>query len=369
MSASSLRVLITNLVLWPPSGTALYVRDLALELQRQGHRPAVFSSTRGSIADGLRAAGIPVSDSLSRLDEPDIIHGHHHAPTLIALKQWPSIPAISICHSHQFPQDRSPAHPNIRRRFGVSRVCVQRLVEEGAPMDAVALLPNFVDVNRFSPRAPLPDRPRRALLFSNYATEESHLPAVREACVQTGLELEVVGAGVGKVDAEPERKLGQYDIVFAKAKAAIEAMSVGTAVVLCDYAGVGPMVTAAHFDWLRERNFGFEVLRDPLSPEPLVREIARYDAQDAARVRDLVRSRASLDGTAAVLVAIYREVLEEHRRVARPSRRTWPTESSWRGRLYLRLFWAWASVPARLREMIRKLPGWRMLVGGLRRLG
>ena len=34
-----LRVLITNINLWPPSGTAVYTRDLALELRRQGISP------------------------------------------------------------------------------------------------------------------------------------------------------------------------------------------------------------------------------------------------------------------------------------------------------------------------------------------
>ena len=51
--------------------------------------------------------------------------------------------------------------------------------------------------------------------------------------------------------AQPERVLGRYDIVFAKAKAAMEAMAVGAAVVLCDFGGVGPMVTWADFDRLR----------------------------------------------------------------------------------------------------------------------
>ena len=31
-----LNVLITNIELWPPSGTVLYVRDLALELRAPG---------------------------------------------------------------------------------------------------------------------------------------------------------------------------------------------------------------------------------------------------------------------------------------------------------------------------------------------
>ena len=40
--------------------------------------------------------------------------------------------------------------------------------------------------------------------------------------------------------ARPEEALGSYDIVFAKARAAAEAVATGTAVVLCDVAGAGP---------------------------------------------------------------------------------------------------------------------------------
>jgi hypothetical protein len=195
-----LRVLITNIELWPPSGTVLYVRDLALELQRQGHTPVVFSSAAGGVAEELRAAGIAVTDRLSRLREtPDIIHGHHHAPTLAALHRWPTVPAIHVCHDHISPNDRTPIHPNIRRHFGVSRVCVQRLVGDRVPESRAGLLLNFVDLERFPPRTALPERPRRALVFSNYAHAGSHLPVVIEACRQAGLELDVAGAGVGRL--------------------------------------------------------------------------------------------------------------------------------------------------------------------------
>lgn len=365
-----LRVLITNIELWPPSGTVLYTRDLALELQRQGHTPVVFSSTAGGVAAELRDAGIEATDRLNRLREtPDIIHGHQHAPTLVALRRWPTVPAIHVCHDHTSPNDRTPIHPNILRHFGVSRVCVQRLVGDGVPESRADLLLNFVDLARFSPRTSLPERPRRALVFSNYAHEGSHLPAVIEACRQAGLELDVAGAGVGRIVTEPERLLGQYDIVFAKGKAAMEAMAVGAAVLLCDFSGVGPMVTSARFDELRPLNFGFEALRDPLRPEPLLREIARYDPEDAARVRDLLRSRAGLATAVESLVAIYHEAIADHRtgrslpNAPRPDRL-----GDIRDSLFLRLYWSWISVPPRHREKLKRLPGAQVIKRGLRRL-
>ena len=364
-----LRVLITNIQLWPPSGTVLYVRDLALELQRQGHTPMVFSSTGGSIAEELRDAGVAVTDRLSRLREtPDIIHGHHYAPTLVALRRWPGVPAIFVCHDHASWIDRTPIHPNIRRHFGVSRVCVGRLIDDGVPRDHTDLLLNFVDTERFSPRAPLPERPGRALVFSNYAHEGSQLPAIVEACRQAGIELNVAGAGVGRIVTEPERLLGQCDIVFAKAKAAMEAMAVGTAVVLCDFSGVGPMVTSTLFDELRPLNFGFETLHDPLLPEPLLRQMARYDPEDAARVRDLIRSHAGLVAAVQSLVSIYHAAIAEHKHDRSRTNSRRPQRWAIRETVFLRLYWRWSSVTPTLREKLKRLPGAQVIKRGLWRL-
>jgi glycosyltransferase involved in cell wall biosynthesis len=351
-----LRVAITNLELWPPSGTALYVRDLALELRRQGHEPVVISSTAGPIAEELRDHGVTVSNSFARsLAQPDVIHGHHRVPTLLALRRWPTVPAIHICHDHLLPADATPLHPNIRRHFGVSRRCVQRLLDEAALPECVGLLPNFVDTARFVPRQALPQRPRRALILSNYASDRTHVPAVAVACQQAGIALDVVGAGVGRIDSAPERLLPDYDLVFAKGKAALEAMAVGAAVVLCDFSGVGPMVTAADFDRLRELNFGFEALRDPLHPDSVAREIARYDARDAAMVRDLVHERAGLVGAVETLIGVYEMISAAGvpagatvGRAANVGRREATS---------LLLHWRLHSIPIRWSQRIRRVPG------------
>lgn len=365
-----MRILITNITLWPPSGTVLYVRDLALELKRQGHAPAVFSSTRGAVVKELRDAGITVTDRVHRLEQPDVIHSHHLAPSSIALRRWPRVPAIYVCHSHDSPLDAPPLHPSIRRYFGVSRVCVRRLVDAGVPESRAALLLNFVDTTRFRPRGPLPQRPRRALVFSNYAHARTHLPAVLEACREAGLAVDVIGAGVNNIVTIPEKLLLDYDLVFAKAKAAMEGMAVGNAVVLCDFAGVGPMVTSAQFDELRPLNFGFEALREPLRREPLLREIARYDPADAARVRDLIRSTASLSTAVEGLVRIYHDVVAEE---SPPATRA-TISPAWRPMafrhwIFLQLFWMWQRIPVRGRETLKKFPGVSTLLGALRRLG
>jgi hypothetical protein len=104
-----------------------------------------------------------------------------------------------------------------------------------------------------------------------------------------------------------------YDLVFAKARCAMEALAVGTAVILCDFAGTGPLVTSADFDRLKRLNFGIRTLSDKLNPDLLEREIARYDATDAAEVSRRIRSNSSLTGAVDNAVALYSELIEEFR--------------------------------------------------------
>jgi glycosyltransferase involved in cell wall biosynthesis len=350
-----LRVAITNLEMWPSSGTVLYVRDLALELARLGHEPVVCSSTYGEIPDQLRAAGITITNSLRGIRRPDIIHGHHYAPTLLALQTWPSTRAIHFCHDFLLPEDRTPLAPRIARHFGVSRLCLTRMITEGAPPDATALMPNFVDMNRFRRRGTLPERPRRALIFSNYARADTYVPVVEAACRDAGIALDVVGAGVGRAVANPESVLPDYDVVFAKGRAALESMAVGCAVVLCDSAGVGPMVTRAEFEALQSVNFGFEALGSPFETEIIGGELARYDALEASRVSDLVRERAALDVAVAKLVKVYGQVLAGPPRARRPNERT--TRLSRLEAASIQAFWRWRSVNPARRHRLARIPG------------
>ena len=310
---SGLTVLLTNHTLADRGGSDLFVRDVATAILARGHRPVVYSPILGTVADDLRLATVPVTDDLDSLTErPDIIHGQHHLETMTALLHFAGVPGIFYSHGWLPPQEAPPRFPRILQYLAVDDVCRDRLVcEHGLRPEQVQVRLNFVDTDRFVPRAPLPPRPVSAVLFCN--DDGPHVAAVREACARTGLSLDVIGRAFGNAAAAPECVLGRYDLVFAKARSALEALAVGAAVVLVAPFGVGPMVTAADFDRLRRLNFGIRALRQPLAPASLVEEIGRYDAADAAAVSRLVRATAGRDGAVDALLALYREVLERWR--------------------------------------------------------
>ncbi len=279
-----MRVLITNLMLGSRTGTELYVRELAIALLEHGHTPVIYSTQLGALAEELRQRTIPVVDDLDSITiTPDIIHGQHNLATMTALLRFPATPAIYLFHDNVSWEDIPPRFPRIMRYVPVDETCRDRLVYEYAiPEFRVRMVQNSVDLAKFKPRAPLPERPQRALVFGNY--EGEHIAAVRGACERIGLALDVVGAHAGNLSEQPETLLGNYDIVFARGRCALEALAVGTAVIVCGQQGIGPLVTDKELDSLRRLNFGHRALQFPLEPDAVLRELARYDAADATVV-------------------------------------------------------------------------------------
>ena len=312
---AGLKILFTNRALVRRSGTELYIRDVATSLLRRGHTPLVYASRLGGMAEELRRATIPVVEDLNRLSAPpDLIHGQHHVEAMTALLHFPGVPAVHFCHGWMPWEETPPLFPRVLRYVAVDDTCRDRLLwEHGIPDQRLTVCLNFVDLERFQSRTPLPERPQRALVFSNYASDSTHVGAVRKACAQVGLDLDVVGHASGTPTTEPEALLGQYDLVFGKARCALEAMAVGAAVILCDAAGAGPMVTSAELSRLRRLNFGIRAQTGAPRADDLLREIRRYDAADAAEVSRRIRSEAGREEAVDKLESIYQEVLAEWR--------------------------------------------------------
>lgn len=310
----SWRVLITNLQIKSKSGTELYVRDLALSLQRLGHRPFIFTSDTGPLAESLVRRSIPVLDDLRDIAvTPDIIHGHHNLETMSAMLRFPRTPGIYVCHDSFAWHDKAPIFPRIYRYVAVDSACYDRLtIQDGVPDSKIAFIQNGVDLNRFRPRGALPKQPRRALLLSNYATPSQYL-ILKRVCRKMGIQLDAAGSQFANILESPEKSLGNYDIVFAKGRCAWEALVVGCAVIVCDAMGCGSMVTVSRLQGMAEANFGRRLLTSSICSSVIQRALEQYDSDDAARVTKTIRKQADLFRTVHHLVDLYGTVIEEHK--------------------------------------------------------
>ena len=243
---------------------------------------------------------------------PDVIHGHHHLETLTALLHFPLTPAIAYCHGI-VPWEETPVKfPRILRYIAVDNACRDRLLDNGISPNRIKVLLNFVDLKRFRPRPPLPPRPTKALVFSNNACEANYLGTLREACRQAGLDFAALGRNAGISHPHPEEVLPQYDLIFAKGRAAIEALAVGAAVITCDIAGLGNLVTTTNFHSFRELNFGIKTLKRPIHPEAILKEIEQYNPDDAQEISKRIRLIANSEDAIDQLLMIYQEVIQEY---------------------------------------------------------
>lgn len=305
-----LRILLANYDLTRRGGTQLAVFDLAAKLHEWGHEPFVYSPHLGAVADAIRSRGIPVVENLGALEsEPEVILGNHHLVTMTALQQYPSCPAIFVCHGLQWG---IPKFPRIRRYVAVDGLTRAHLARDhGIAEESIETILNSVDLTRFRQRAALPPAPRRALLFGNQFQGEGAWRTVVSVCRELGIEIDVIGAGVGKAHAQPETVLEQYDLVFARARSALEAMATGASVILTGPTRMAGMVTRENVAAYRPMNFGRSVLLEPISADAIRREIARYDRDEAREVSHLIRASVSLDVSAAEYLRVASDVLEE----------------------------------------------------------
>ncbi|QOF70477.1 glycosyltransferase [Aminobacter sp. SR38] len=303
-----MRVLITNLFVKNYSGSENVAELLADGLRRTGHQPLLFATSLGEQALSLRRRGFSVVDRAEQLTErPDVIHGQHLTPCLVAMTRFPGVPVVYSCHSSLFDVEAPLPHPQIREVIAVDESCAAKCREVGVATDRLSIVLNAVDLDRFQRRGPLPATPRKALLLTK---NRGHRAAVCKACENAGIELEELGPATNRFVADIETVLKDYDLVFATARMALEAAATGCAVVVCDDRGFAGMLTTTTLPAWQPRNFGASILTQQVTVERLGEAITQYDADDASSVTDDLRRTASAENFVARHLEIYRRAID-----------------------------------------------------------
>ncbi len=309
-----LKILIVNRSMHAISGTELYARDLARSLRKQNHLPQVFTPTPGVVSDSLAEAGIDVISDIDHLNEvPDVVHGHHAWTTMAVLARFPNTPAVFVGHDAAAWTDTPPRLRQIRCYVAVDQALYARFTRHcSIPPSRVHVIPNAIDFARFRRCAPLPERPQKALLISNYAGPLERAE-VQAACDARAIQLDVVGRRFGNLDPQPEDLYAHYDLVFAKGRCLLEAAAAGAAVIYCDTLGCGPMLSNSNLDESNGILAGRDLLDSPLERKVLSLRIDDYNRDDAKRVSGRIRKTYDADHVTGQLVEIYRKAIAEHK--------------------------------------------------------
>ncbi len=308
-----MRILLTNIWMTGRAGSESVTRDLARGLIALGHSPTVYTPVIGQPGRELEASGVPVIDDLRLLREPpDIIHGHHSVPTVEAIVRFPRAPVVNVCHAWAFGVEAPVSFPQVQFHVGVDEVCMERIAHSpGIDPSRIYLVPNGVELKRIPVRPRrLSSRPQKAVAFGK-AT--ALLPILLGICADKGIELEAIGMPLGKPVADPEAVLVEADLVFASARAALEALCAGCVVVVCDERGVAGRATTQNYKELRSNNFGLRCLTRPASAANLRSEIESYDAGDGEALAASAREDADFAKVIDQYLQLYRRSIDDMR--------------------------------------------------------
>ncbi|GAA3928914.1 hypothetical protein GO495_06430 [Chitinophaga oryziterrae] len=331
-----MNILITNIELGLRSGTVVYVFELAVELKKKGYNVEVYTHIIGDTGRELINNGINVTDNLHHLKNiPDIIHAHHNLLAIQALHRFKNTPVILFVHDRRYFYDIPIKSSRILKYIAVDYNCLERLlIEAKIPEKYTGVIYNWVNTDRFKLRTEFASRPSTALVFSNYAKEDNHYQVIVSACKQYGLALDVIGSGTGNYVKHPEEMLLKYDLVFAKAKAAMEALSTGAAVVLCDFRGLGEMVAPSNLNYLRKFNFGMKTLTRSFDEKLIIEEINKFNGDNNRLNAEWIREQASCPNVMEQLVQLYAQTVKDYKQGIRGMP---DTVGSWWSRAQIKL--------------------------------
>jgi len=160
-----------------------YLATVFEHLERLGHEVLVFTAEAGPPADGLRVVsaerGLPLA--------PDVIYAQDAYAALLLADLYPLTPQVFALHDDRDELWLPPQLPAVIARVvvfddrGGDRARAASLVHE------IVRLRRPVDTDRFSPGAPLRDRPRAALLQLGHLSDYRR-GIVERACADAGIE-------------------------------------------------------------------------------------------------------------------------------------------------------------------------------------
>jgi hypothetical protein len=305
-----MKIVICNIQMSTRTGTEIVTRDFALGLKKRGHEVTVLTGIDGELAAELRGKGVRVALEASAVSRPDAVHIHHLDCALPLLGRYPEVPAIYICHDATTGHSYAASHPSIKAFFGVSTACRQRVADDlGVALEAISLLPNFVDLDAAPMRSGRPPLiPRRWLFVAEKFKSEALYETLEALARRFHAKIDAVGPYSGRLVADLPALFLQYDLVFASARCAIEAAATGAGVMVCDPRGLSGFLTPRNWARWSEHNLGLGSFAAPPELPELTKALLHWNPWKAASVSRIVRQERSLDKGLDQLEALYQSL-------------------------------------------------------------
>lgn len=279
------------------TGSSTFTFTLASELKSRGVDIDVFSPFPEIMSNELISRGVRVIRTVKQVASQryTCIIAQHNILASMVRSIKPDVPMLFVSHgilrAQAFLEQPPTKDANIHKYIAVSEevrknlICAHRI-----PADKIEIVRNFVDVNRFSPRSTIREKPEAVLLLSNRFTQNV-LDTIRDACAKLCLRLVVIGKTHRVLDTESY--IDKADIVISLGRGIMEAMACGRAAIVYDYQGGDGIITRSNIEEIRKHNFSGRRFRDKYDAPALVREIVKYEKRMGIINRELILNEHS----------------------------------------------------------------------------
>jgi hypothetical protein len=300
-----MHILMTTGFLVSHTGSEEVIRDLSHGLLRRNHSVTVYSPRiRGDTVARIWSDQIAITDDITQVEKPDVIHAQHATAFLRAWQQFPTVPMVHFIHDVSHVTDEPIRLPSVVKHVAVDRVRAQRAIAAGVRRDRIAVVRNAVDLSRF-PKKSAHARVSRVLAVSKY--HHSFKGQVQQALKGYGLEIDVVESGEFRADFG--ELLQSHDLLIGSGRCALEAAAVGLSVIVCDERGFAGPLSRNSWPGFRAGNFGQPCFVRPTNATAIRQGLDELDPMEAALLTPRVREEVRLEGQIGLIEDIYREAM------------------------------------------------------------
>ena len=225
-----MRVILGRQSLGALGGTETYALTVARELDRLGHDVTLAAEEFGLAADVARGRGIRVARMDELPSECDAVIAHDLPMAAILAERYPDARRVYVVHADGWDLQLPPVVPGVVHAVVACSDPLAARVR-ALPLEApIVRLREPIDTDgSVYPRA-LPERPRRALILSNYL-QGPRRRVLLDVWGSAGVECTQAGTPT-QVVVDPKAAFEAADIVVGKGRVVLEAMCAGCAVRL-----------------------------------------------------------------------------------------------------------------------------------------
>lgn len=285
-------------------GSETYALTVAQQLERLGHRVTLHAEVLGEIAKIAERRGALIADDEAALPAaPDAVLVQDGVSSLKLADRYPGVPQVFVCHADAIDLQAPPQLPGVVSTLVVLNDRVRRRVAALAEHAEIVRLRQPVDVDWFTPSAPLRPRAERVLVLSNYM-RGARSELVERICTELGLVCQVTGSH-GEVLEDPRTAILDADIVIGYGRSILEAMACGRAAYVFDHKGGDGWVTPDRHPVLEADGFGGRAEPRVITASQLREELGSYDPEMGIANRDLAIAHHAAHTHAADLVSLF----------------------------------------------------------------